>query len=405
MRPQDNGYKCDVRWAEFTDETGAGVRFSASEPLFMQALHYSLEDLWLSRHVPGQKRHNTPLVRRDEVYLNLDIRQLGLGGNSCGPRTMDKYVFPIEATEWSLRMAPVVPPETDARVPFADPFILCHDGRYYAYGTSGADGIGVAVSDDLHTWNWWQGKGKDGYALHKRDSWGEKWFWAPEVYFRDGRFLMYYSADQHVCAAVADNPLGPFRQVRKEPLLSGYSAIDNTLVEDGGKVRMFFTGGPDGRPWAVYSVEMSADGLTAKPDTVRAVIRAEQTWEKHTGGCVNEGSFVVRVGDQLVLTYSGNDYQDHLYGLGVATAKDIDGPWTKFAGNPVFQRGFGLYGTGHHALFKDREGKWRIVFHAHNSERKIHPRCMYIADISFPTGADGKPTMKVGGELITCRKR
>ena len=292
----------------------------------------------------------------------------------------------------------------DDRVPFADPFVLCHGGKYYAYGTSGEDGIGVAVSDDLRTWRWWQGAGKDGYALHKDDSWGKKWFWAPEVYARDGHFVMYYSAEVHVCAAVAESPLGPFRQIKKEPLLPSYSAIDNTLVDADGKVRMFFTGGPDGKPWAIYSVEMSADGLTADPKTVRPVVHAEQSWEKHTGGCVNEGSFVVRVGDRYVLSYSGNDYQDHLYGLGIATAKDIDGPWTKFAGNPVFQRGFGLYGTGHHALFKDNAGRWRIVFHAHNSEKTIHPRCMYIADVDFPVGADGEPTMKVGGELITCRK-
>ena len=107
VRPQDNGYKCDVRWAEFTDADGKGVRFSASELLFMQALHYSAEDLEFSRHRNGQQRFRAPLVKRDEVCLNLDVRQLGLGGASCGPRPMDKYVFPIRKEEWSLRMEPV----------------------------------------------------------------------------------------------------------------------------------------------------------------------------------------------------------------------------------------------------------------------------------------------------------
>ena len=107
VRPQDNGYKCDVRWAEFTDGDGRGVRFTASEPLFVQALHYGFEDLEFARHRAGQKRFNTPLVPREEVCLNLDVRQLGLGGASCGPKPMAKYIFPIEETKWTLEMRPV----------------------------------------------------------------------------------------------------------------------------------------------------------------------------------------------------------------------------------------------------------------------------------------------------------
>ena len=102
VRPQDNGYKCDVRWVELTDKDGKGVRFGASEPLFVQALHYGMEDLEFARHRPGEKRFRAPLVPREEVCLNLDVRQLGLGGASCGPVPMDKYRFnPNEPTSWS----------------------------------------------------------------------------------------------------------------------------------------------------------------------------------------------------------------------------------------------------------------------------------------------------------------
>ena len=108
VRPQDNGYRCDVRWAAFTAADGKGVKFSASEPLFLQALHYGAEDLEFSRQRRGQQRFRVPLVKRDEVCLNLDIRQLGLGGASCGPRPMDKYIFPIQKEEWTLRIEPYV---------------------------------------------------------------------------------------------------------------------------------------------------------------------------------------------------------------------------------------------------------------------------------------------------------
>ena len=62
VRPQDNGYKSGVRWAEFTDGAGKGVRFEASEPLFMQALHYGWEDIFLARHDGWQK--HTLQIRR-----------------------------------------------------------------------------------------------------------------------------------------------------------------------------------------------------------------------------------------------------------------------------------------------------------------------------------------------------
>lgn len=105
VRPQDCGMKCDVRWAEFMDRFGRGVRFSASEPLFMQALHYDWETLAYSRHINGQRRMNSVMVPSDDVLLNLDVRQTGLGGASCGPGPMAKYRFDPNATvEWTLRI-------------------------------------------------------------------------------------------------------------------------------------------------------------------------------------------------------------------------------------------------------------------------------------------------------------
>ena len=105
VRPQDCGMKCDVRWAEFTDRHGRGVKFSASEPLFVQALHYDWETLAYSRHINGQRRMRAPLVPSEDVLLNLDVRQTGLGGASCGPEPMSKYRFnPKTPVEWTLKI-------------------------------------------------------------------------------------------------------------------------------------------------------------------------------------------------------------------------------------------------------------------------------------------------------------
>ena len=110
VRPQDNGYKSGVRWVEFTDGAGRGVRFSASEPLFMQALHYVWEDIFLARHDGWQKhtlqiRRNSPPVAQRDVILNLDVRQTGLGGASVGPAPMEKYRFdPGKPVSWTVRV-------------------------------------------------------------------------------------------------------------------------------------------------------------------------------------------------------------------------------------------------------------------------------------------------------------
>ena len=106
VRPQDCGYKTDVRWAAFFNAEGRGVKFSASGPLFLQALHFTAEDLEFARHRNGDPRTRLPLAPRPEVFLNLDIRQLGLGGASCGPKPLDQYIFPIRPESWTMRIEP-----------------------------------------------------------------------------------------------------------------------------------------------------------------------------------------------------------------------------------------------------------------------------------------------------------
>ena len=64
-----------------------------------------------------------------------------------------------------------------------DPFIMLHDGTYYAYGTHADEGIEVYTSDDLKTWKY------KGMALQKKDVWADRWFWAPEVYEVNGKCI------------------------------------------------------------------------------------------------------------------------------------------------------------------------------------------------------------------------
>ncbi|MBQ0031595.1 MAG: DUF4981 domain-containing protein [bacterium] len=108
VRPQDNGYKCDVRWAQFDDADGRGVRISGSQPMFVQALHYAWEDLEFARQRDGQQRIWNVKPARAEICLNVDVKQTGLGGASCGPIPEDGYIFPITNEIWSVTFSPSI---------------------------------------------------------------------------------------------------------------------------------------------------------------------------------------------------------------------------------------------------------------------------------------------------------
>jgi beta-xylosidase len=210
---------------------------------------------------------------------------------------------------------------------------------------------------------------------------------------------MYYSANEHVCVAVADHPLGPFVQPEKKPFFENEKTIDNTLfIDDDGKPYMFFDRFHDGLN--IWSVELEDDCLHAKPESYRYCIRAYQPWERKLGK-VNEGCFVIKYKGRYYMTYSGNGYTSQEYGIGCAVADNIGGLWKKYDHNPILQKCGNLVGVGHHSFFKDKDGKLRIVFHAHNSVEKIHPRHMYIGTAWFKEEEGKVPELVIDKEYIT----
>ena len=98
------------------------------------------------------------------------------------------------------------------------------------------------------------------------------------------------------------------------------------------------------------------------------------------------------------MIYSANSYESPFYGVGYATATSPMGPWTKYDKNPIFQKPEDLVGVGHSALFKDKSGQLKMVFHAHHNQNNIHPRAMYIVDVTFTN--DEPAVMKKSGEII-----
>lgn len=277
-------------------------------------------------------------------------------------------------------------------VPFGDPFIMLHGGTYYAYGTNADDGIEVYTSDDLQTWKY------KGMALEKKNVWADRWFWAPEVYEVNEKFYMYYTADEHICVAVADVPEGPFVQNKKEPMIADEKCIDNSLfIDDDGTPYLFFDRFNDGLN--IWVAELEKDLITIKTETMHPCIHVSQAWEE-VWPRVNEGPFVMKRNGIYYMTYSANSYESPFYGIGCATATNLMGDWTKYEENPLLQKPGDLVGVGHSAMFTDKAGKLRIVFHAHKDKSNIHPRAMYIGDVSFEK-VDGVDRMRISKDYMT----
>jgi hypothetical protein len=102
IMPQENGNKTDVRWAALRNEAGMGLIAIGNSLMEVSVAHFTAHDLFYAFHT-----HE--LVRRDEIYLNLDLRQSGLGGHSCGPMVLPQYLVEPKNYEFSVLFCPLDP--------------------------------------------------------------------------------------------------------------------------------------------------------------------------------------------------------------------------------------------------------------------------------------------------------
>lgn len=94
VRPQECGNKTDVRWMTLTDDSGGGIKITALPLLYVSAWPWSLEDLENARH-PYQ------LPQRDFVTVNIDYKQMGVGGDdSWGAAIHKAYLLPARDYEY-----------------------------------------------------------------------------------------------------------------------------------------------------------------------------------------------------------------------------------------------------------------------------------------------------------------
>lgn len=295
----------------------------------------------------------------------------------------------------------------------ADPFVLKHEGRYYAYGTA-PDGPGggrfpVLVSNDLVDWH------RAGFAIAAPADPGNDHFWAPEVAHSEGKFWMYYSRGdvegkhQKLRVAVADNPVGPFvdQGVLLVPNLQ-FSIDAHPFRDQDGQWYLYYCVDfldleDDHRIGTGIVVDrlVTMDRLSGDPRTVarphadwhlfkkgRAMYDAVYDW--HTV----EGASVLVHGGKYYCFYSGGAWEKENYGVSYVVADHPLGPFTRPEGSDeallMRSRPGNVIGPGHNSFTTSPDGSqdW-IVYHAWDTAMTGRRMCIdrLVWDGGRPTTA------------------
>jgi len=101
--PQENGYKSETRWFTLTNNDGKGIRITGNPLVGFGASHYSKDDVHKSDY-------SFELTRKPEIYLNVDYKQMGIGGTTSWmmaafPR--EDYRIKNSDYEYTYRISPV----------------------------------------------------------------------------------------------------------------------------------------------------------------------------------------------------------------------------------------------------------------------------------------------------------
>lgn len=323
-------------------------------------------------------------------------------------------------------------------ISFGDPYILLGtDGTYYMYGTSeNLNGFKAYSSKDLSEW-------KDEGVVYKGDnpeSWGIDCFWAPEVYERDGKYYLWYSANWkynptqegenfRIGVAVSDSPVGPFVQMSNEPVFDpGYPIIDANLLfdDENDKVYLYYSRCCYKHPveseiadWAkkenlfdeieeswIYGIELKPDfsGVIGEPvlllrppltfDDKQAEWESRSVTSKEVNRRWTEGSFIFKENGIYYMMYSANYFGGQNYAVGYATSEYPLGPFQKAENNPVLQKntanGGNVTGTGHNMVLTLPNNQKLCVYHARTNEGGDQ-RVVFIDKLEI--NKDGKLTV------------
>ena len=266
-----------------------------------------------------------------------------------------------------------------------DPFVLKHNGEYYAYGTVPVSELTIPVlhSRDLVNWR------PLGNALTLRGDAFEA-LWAPEVAYDNGTFYMYYSAGgeegqgHRLRVATASHPAGPFEDSGTVLTPDYPFAIDaHPFQDDDGRwylyyCRDFLEPDEEGRVGTGIVVDRLV-GMTRLAGERHTVVRPHADWQLYEeqrewygrvwDWYTVEGAFVRKHDGRYYCFYSGGAWREPNYGVSYVVAEHPTGPFASEAktGGPGILRTWPgrAIGPGHASVVSAPDNAHEyLVYHA-----------------------------------------
>jgi beta-xylosidase len=234
---------------------------------------------------------------------------------------------------------------------YADPEAAVFGDRYWIYPTTSAPYdeqlyLDAFSSEDLVHWQ------KHPQVLPVGAiAWAKRAIWAPSVVERDGRWFLFFSAndiqnDQQlggIGVAVADRPEGPFRDLLGKPLIdrfhNGAQPIDQFVFRDEG-----------GQDWLVYGGWRHCNIAMLKPDFTGFVPFADgSVFKEITPEGYVEGPFLFEKGGRWYFMWSEGGWTGPDYSVAYAIADSPLGPFDRI-GKVLQQDPAVATGAGHHSM-------------------------------------------------------
>lgn len=266
---------------------------------------------------------------------------------------------------------------------YPDPSVVKIGDSYWATATTSnwAPVFPLLESTDLIHWE------LRDHVFSQLPDWADYYFWAPEISYDNGKVYVYYSAhkrDGNLCLGVAsaDKPEGPYTD--HGPLMCQKAgSIDAWPMRDkNGKLYLIWK--EDGNsvklPTPIWAMEMSED-RTKLIGEKKELFRNDAPWE----GNLVEGVSMLRHGEYIYAFYAGAGCCGRAcsYGIGVARAKDLLGPWEKFSENPLTAASDEWKCPGHGTPIA-RDGKYYFLYHAYNDNSNVYAgRQGVLSEIAF----------------------
>lgn len=99
IKPQENGSRAGCKSLMLTDRLGNGVAVTGDGFSF-NAAYYTAADLDVAHN-------DKDLIKRNNVYLNIDYKQHGVGSGSCGPDTPKQFAFNEMEFSYGFKLSPI----------------------------------------------------------------------------------------------------------------------------------------------------------------------------------------------------------------------------------------------------------------------------------------------------------